>query len=255
MSKWYASCIILRLEKRKGTWKLEEFTHWRTRRDQLPAFAGDDDERAAKTLGMTRGMEPIVETWQCRNTNNVLGKRGHQDDLWRDETEASGKIFGQPRHTRMDNCEFLLEKSGLEGKATIECVWRVILSSTDACDKGALENGHWSGQCGCRMDERRPPQDFWRFAHATNVFTASRKCVAVQFTRQWLESSRRVERVGSGRMSSLAALQCKWQWTFWCVRKAIERHGDAAPLLWWCVTSPCLTENRIWYTDVSLTPS
>ena len=63
--------------------------------------------------------------------------------------------FLDSRATRMDNCEFLLEMSGLEGKATIECVWRVILSSTDACDKGALENGHWSGQCGCRMDEER----------------------------------------------------------------------------------------------------
>ena len=50
-SEWYASCILLRLEKEKGGGKVEESACWWSGWDKLPTPAGSDDEINAKNSG------------------------------------------------------------------------------------------------------------------------------------------------------------------------------------------------------------
>ena len=77
MSKWYASCIILRLEKKKN---LRVGRNWTWRR-KLPAPASYDDQFASKTLGVAGGEDSHVEVWQRGASDNVFGKLGRPDGV------------------------------------------------------------------------------------------------------------------------------------------------------------------------------
>ena len=90
MSKWYASCALLRFEKEEEPRDVEELAHGSGERDKLPTPTGIDDEFIAKTLGMTGGKESRDETWYRRQADDVLGTLRHQDCLRRGETEARG---------------------------------------------------------------------------------------------------------------------------------------------------------------------
>ena len=46
-----------------------------------------------------------AEAWQRGAADHVLGKLGHQDGVRPSKTEARGKENGEPRHTRMVNCD------------------------------------------------------------------------------------------------------------------------------------------------------
>ena len=61
MSTWYASCVLLRQEKDKRAWKVEELAHGWCERDKMPKPKGIDDEFIAKTLGVARRGEPRDE--------------------------------------------------------------------------------------------------------------------------------------------------------------------------------------------------
>ena len=73
MSKWYASCILLCLEKDK------ELKTGRT--DILRRVDGISCQIYFKTLGMARRKESRDETWCSGGTDNVHGELRHQDGL------------------------------------------------------------------------------------------------------------------------------------------------------------------------------
>ena len=79
MSKWYASCVILRLEQEKEpeSWKrlhVGGFDGVRCQHLQVVVT-----NLLQKTLGMAGGKNSHVEAWQRGTTNFVFGKLGHQD--------------------------------------------------------------------------------------------------------------------------------------------------------------------------------
>ena len=55
MPKWYASCVLLRLEKEKEPEKWKNLHDWWIGWDKLPALASDDDEHDTETLGVAGG--------------------------------------------------------------------------------------------------------------------------------------------------------------------------------------------------------
>ena len=76
MSKWYASCVLLRLEKEKEP---ENWKNLHAGRNKLPTPTFIGDVFMTKTLGMARRKESRDETWYSGKTNNVPGKFRHQD--------------------------------------------------------------------------------------------------------------------------------------------------------------------------------
>ena len=81
MSKWYASCVLLRREMEKRAWKVEELAHGWCERDKLPTPTGVDHEFIAKTLGMARRKKFSDETWYSGQADDVFGKLGHKNSL------------------------------------------------------------------------------------------------------------------------------------------------------------------------------
>ena len=81
MSKWYASCILLRLEKEKEPEKWKKLHIGGFGWDKLPALASDGEEHDTETLGVAGGKKSRDETRDGGKTNNVPGKLGYQDGL------------------------------------------------------------------------------------------------------------------------------------------------------------------------------
>ena len=113
MSKWYASCVMIRMEKEREpeTWKR---LHMGGVNKTSSAFG---HQSFTKTLGMARGKISHVETRQRDSTNTVYGKLGHQDSLRRSEAEAYCEIMeGHDIHGWLIS-DLLRAMSGLEGEA------------------------------------------------------------------------------------------------------------------------------------------
>ena len=161
------------LGERKGTWKLEP-AHWKTRRDKLPAFA---------MMVMTNLLQ---QHWEWQEEWNPSLRHGNavpptmflanlDIKTVSDETNPKhvAKFLDTTPHTDGSLRFFFAGNVRIwKNKTTSECVWRVILSSTDACNKGTLEKNHWdSGQSGCRMDEGKKRHSLRprRWKNTTNV--------------------------------------------------------------------------------------
>ena len=101
VSKRYASCVMMRMEKDKEpeTWKrlhMEGVNNISCQHLQVLVT-----NLSQKTLGMARGSISHVETWQRDSTNNVYGKLGHQVSLRRGKAEAYCENSGDSQYTRM----------------------------------------------------------------------------------------------------------------------------------------------------------
>ena len=79
MSKWYASCIILRLEREREPKNWKNLHVGGMHGISCQHFQAMVTNLLQKTLGMAGRTESRVETWYGGETNNVLGKLEYQD--------------------------------------------------------------------------------------------------------------------------------------------------------------------------------
>ena len=98
MSKWYASCILLRVEQEKGARKMAEASYWWTGCDELPTLASDDDQYDTETLGVAVRRKPMMKH------GTVVTPTLYLASLDINKAEARGKGHGQSQYTRMDHC-------------------------------------------------------------------------------------------------------------------------------------------------------
>ena len=125
MSKWYASCIILRLEKEKNLRKLEESASWRSRWEKLPAFASDDDELTEKTLGMQEERNPTLKHGSAVRPTMYLASLDIKtafDEAKTKHVAQMAQIFDSHDTHGWLIAALLREMSGLSGTAMFELV-------------------------------------------------------------------------------------------------------------------------------------
>ena len=103
--------------KGERTRDLEQTSHGRNQQHKLSTSTGVGHKSFTKALGMARGKTAPVETWQRDSTNNVHGKLGHRP-------RHIARIMESHNIHRWLIAADLREMSGLEGKATFECVER-----------------------------------------------------------------------------------------------------------------------------------
>ena len=81
MSKWYASCILLRLEKEKDTEKWKKLHTGGMDGISCQHLQVMVTNLIQKKLGMAGGKKSCDETRNGGKTDDVHGKLGHQDGL------------------------------------------------------------------------------------------------------------------------------------------------------------------------------
>ena len=108
MSKWFASCIILRLMKLQvGGIEGISCQHFQVLMSNL----------LQKHWELQEGRRPIIKHGSVIRPKNVLCEYGHQDSLRRGETKAHCTKYGGSQCPWMDYC-----KAGLQGQAMSESV-------------------------------------------------------------------------------------------------------------------------------------
>ena len=168
VSKWYASCFILRLEKEKEpeSWKrLHVGAYDGISRQYLKFY---DDKSASKELGMAGGEDSPVEAWQCGASDNVVGQawtsrrrsmrqdRGTLQKLWRSHNTHGWIIFS-----------LLREMCGLESQTMFEFV-ESIFSFNRCLRQGSVRSSQTMakdvheapGKCGGKMSKEKNGQPF-----------------------------------------------------------------------------------------------
>ena len=95
MSKWYASCVMMRMKKENEleTWRRLNKISCQHLQVLVTNFF-------YKKWRMTRGEISHAETWQRCAPNNVYGKLGHQGSFRWGEAETYCKNYGESWHTR-----------------------------------------------------------------------------------------------------------------------------------------------------------
>ena len=78
MSKWYASCVMMLVERELCVGSMGKASGGRHKQHKLPALASDDDQFAAQTLGVARKTDLTKKTWMCGTADDVSCQLGHQ---------------------------------------------------------------------------------------------------------------------------------------------------------------------------------